>query len=117
MIGALAIEGGTPVRDTLLAYGRQSIDPGDVQTVIDVQQSDWLPTEPRVIGLSGRFAADVGARHAVAVSSGTAALPAAAFWAGLGPDDEAFTSPLLPSLTDVDDVVRAVAKVLRACSR
>ena len=40
------------------------------------------------------FAAAVGARHAVAVSSGTAALHAAVFAAGLGPGDEAVTTPL-----------------------
>jgi perosamine synthetase len=90
----LALEGGTPVRKTLLPYGRQSIDEGDVQAVIDVLRSDWLTTGPKVGEFEEAFAARVGSKYAVAFSSGTAALHGAAFAAGLKPGDEAITSPL-----------------------
>lgn len=90
----LAIEGGRPVRDRLLPYGRQTIDDADVAAVVATLRSDWLTTGPAVAEFERRFAEVVGARHAVAVSSGTAALHAAAFAAGIGPGDEAVTTPL-----------------------
>lgn len=90
----LAIHGGTPVRETLLPYGHQTIDDGDIQAVVDVLRSDWLTTGPKVGEFEEAFAARVSAKHAVSFSSGTAALHAAAFAAGLGPGDEAITSPM-----------------------
>lgn len=90
----LAVEGGSPVRKTLLPYGRQSVDEDDIRAVEEVLRSDWLTTGPKVGEFEESFAACVGARYAVAVSSGTAALHAAAFAAGLGPGDEAITTPL-----------------------
>src|SRR5712691_1795160 len=91
---ALALHGGKPVRSTLLPYGRQSIDEGDIQAVVDTLRSDWLTTGPKVNEFEEAFAAWVGARHAVSFNSGTAALHGAAFAAGLGVGDEAITSPL-----------------------
>jgi perosamine synthetase len=90
----LAINGGTPVRKTLLPYGRQSISEDDIQAVVDVLRSDWLTTGPKVAQFEEALAAWVGASYAVAFSSGTAALHGAAFAAGLKPGDEAITSPL-----------------------
>ena len=90
----LAIHGGTPVRKKLLPYGRQSLDDDDIQAVVEVLKSDWLTTGPKVGEFEEQFAAWVGARHAVSFSSGTAALHGAVFAAGLGPGDEAVTSPL-----------------------
>src|SRR5580692_5277692 len=90
----LAGDGGTPVRKTLLPYGRQSIGEEDIQAVVDVLRSDWLTTGPKVGEFEEAFAALVGAKHAVSFSSGTAALHGAAFAAGLKPGDEAITSPM-----------------------
>jgi perosamine synthetase len=90
----LAIHGGTPVRETLLPYGRQSLDEADIQAVVEVLRSDWLTTGPKVAEFEERFAARVGAKHAVSFSSGTAALHGVAFSAGLGPGDEAVTTPM-----------------------
>jgi len=90
----LAIEGGSPVRSTLLPYGRQSIDEDDIQAVIDTLRSAWLTTGPKVDEFEESFASTVGARYAISFSSGTAALHGAAFAAGLKPGDEAITSPL-----------------------
>jgi perosamine synthetase len=90
----LAIHGGTPVRDKLLPYGRQSLDDADVQAVVEVLKSNWLTTGPKIGEFEERFATRVGARHAVSFSSGTAALHGAAFAAGLGPEDEAITTPM-----------------------
>jgi perosamine synthetase len=90
----LAIHGGTPVRATLLPYGRQSLDDADIQAVVEVLKSDWLTTGPKIGEFEERFAAWIGAGHAVSFSSGTAALHGAAFAAGLGPGDEAITTPM-----------------------
>ena len=90
----LAIDGGMPVRKTLLPYGRQSIDEDDIQAVVEVLRSDWLTTGPKVGEFEEAFAARVGAKYAVAFSSGTAALHGAAFASGLKAGDEAITTPL-----------------------
>jgi perosamine synthetase len=90
----LAIDGGTPVREKLLPYGRQSIDDADIQAVVEVLKSDWLTTGPKVDEFEEKFAARVGAPHAVSFSSGTAALHGATFAAGLGFGDSAITTPM-----------------------
>ena len=90
----LAIHGGTPVRETLLPYGRQSLDDEDIQAAVEVLRSDWLTTGPKVGEFEEGFAAWVGAKYAISFSSGTAALHAAAFAAGLQSGDEAITTPL-----------------------
>ncbi len=94
MATGLAIEGGRPVRERMLPYGRQWLDESDIQAVIEVLRSDWLTTGPAVEIFEEAFADEVGARYAVAVSSGTAALHAAAFAAGIGPGDEAIVTPM-----------------------
>ena len=90
----LAVEGGVPVRKAMLPYGRQSIAEDDIEAVVNVLRSDWLTTGPKVAEFEEAMAAWVGAKYAVAFSSGTAALHGAAFAAGLKPGDEAITSPL-----------------------
>lgn len=57
-----------------LPYGRQWIEEDDVAAVVDVLRSDWLAHGPKVAEFEGAFAEAVGAREAVACSSGTAAL-------------------------------------------
>jgi len=89
-----AILGGSPVRQTLLPYGRQSIDESDIQAVVETLRSDWLTTGPKVAEFEDAMAGWVGAKYAVSFSSGTAALHAAAFATGLQSGDEAITSPL-----------------------
>jgi perosamine synthetase len=90
----LAINGGSPVRTNFRPYGRQSVDEADIQAVVEVLRSDWLTTGPKVAEFEEAFAARIGADHAVSFSSGTAALHAAAFAAGLKSGDEAITTPM-----------------------
>jgi perosamine synthetase len=90
----LALHGGTPVREQLLPYGRQSLTDEDIERVVEVLKSDWLTTGPKVDEFENAFAERVGASFAVSFSSGTAALHGAAFAAGLGPGDEAITTPM-----------------------
>jgi perosamine synthetase len=91
---ALALHGGQPVRERMLPYGRQEVDEADIQSVVDVLRGDWLTNGPTVGRFEQAFAEVVGARFAVAFSSGTAALHGAADAAGIGPGDEVITSPL-----------------------
>ncbi len=94
MTERLALHGGTPVRSTLLPYGRQALEEDDVQAVLAALRSDWLTTGPRVVEFEHAVASAVGAAHAVAVSSGTAALHAAVAATDIGAGDEVITSPL-----------------------
>lgn len=91
----LALFGGTPVRAKLLPYGRQLIDEADIEAVANVLRSDWLTTGPMISEFESAFAETVGAKHAVAVSNGTAALHAAAFAAGI----DASTDAIVPAMT------------------
>jgi len=91
---SLAIDGGSPVRQTFLPYAHQSVEEADLRAVIEVLRSDWLTTGPKVDDFEAAFAIRVGAQHAVSFSSGTAALHGAAFAAGLRTDEEAITSPM-----------------------
>lgn len=87
--------GSGPERETTLPYGRQWLDDDDVAAVVEVLRSDWLTTGPKVTEFEEAFASEVGAKYAVAVSSGTAALHAAVYSLGIGPGDEV----IVPSMT------------------
>lgn len=90
----LALHGGVPVRAGLLPYGRHDIDDDDIAAVARVLRSDWLTGGPMVGEFEGALARTVGAEHAVAVSSGTAALHAAMFAIGVAPGDEVIVPPM-----------------------
>ena len=91
----LAIEGGKPVRETLLPYGHQWVDEADIETVVQVLRSAWLTTGPKITEFEKTFAKFVGARYAIAVSNGTAALHAAMYAIGIKPGDEV----IVPAMT------------------
>ena len=77
-----------------IPYGRQSIDKDDIKEVVKVLKSDWLTQGPVVQKFEEALAKYCGAKYAVAVSSGTAALHLACIVAGLKKGDEAITSPI-----------------------
>lgn len=81
----------------MLPYGRQTIGQDDVDAVIEVLRSDWLTQGPAVERFERELAAACGARHAVAVANGTAALHLACLAAGLREGDEV----LVPDITFV----------------
>lgn len=80
-----------------LPYGRQLIEDDDVAAVTAVLRGDWLTTGPAVEAFELAFAEKVGAPHAIACSSGTAALHLALLALGLGPNDIA----IVPAMTFV----------------
>lgn len=83
----------------VLPYGRQTIDEEDVAAVVRALRSDYLTTGPEVASFEAELATACGARHAVAVANGTAALHCAYAAAGIGPGDEVVTTPLTFSAT------------------
>lgn len=89
-----AICGGSPACDTPIQYGRQYIDDADIRAVSDVLRSDFLTCGPQIPALEAKFCKVTGAKYAVAVSNGTAALHIACIAAGIGPGDEVITTPI-----------------------
>jgi len=77
-----------------LGYGRQSIAAEDVDAVIAALRSDYLTQGPAVERFEAALAEYVGASHAVAVSSGTAALHIACLAAGLCAGQRALTQAI-----------------------
>ena len=90
----LAIHGGKPVRDNPIYYGRQYIDEADCAAVCDVLLSDLITTGPKAAELEQKLCNLTGAKYAVAIANGTAALHAACFAAGIKPGDEVITTPI-----------------------
>lgn len=90
----LAINGGKPIRETKLFYGHQYIDEADVEAVSKVLVSDYLTCGPKIEELEQKLCEITGAKYAVAVSNGTAALHMACLAAGIGKGDEVITTPI-----------------------
>ena len=79
---------------SFLPYGRQTIEPSDVEAVTEAVQDPFITQGPRVDRFERAVASTVGARHAVAFSSGTAALHGAVVAAGVKSGDELLTTPI-----------------------
>lgn len=77
-----------------IPYGKQTIDEDDIQAVCEVLRSDFLTTGPKIAEFEKTVAEYTGAKYAIAVSSGTAALHAACLAAGIGKGDEVITTPI-----------------------
>jgi dTDP-4-amino-4,6-dideoxygalactose transaminase len=96
-------------RETFLSFQPPDIGDEEVEAVVETLRSGWLTTGPRTAELEGLFADYVGARHAIALASGTAALHLALVGAGIGPGDEVITTPITwPATANV--VVHAGAR-------
>ena len=90
----------------MLPYGKQTIEKDDIAAVVETLQSDWLTTGPKVEEFENAFANAVSVRHAVAVSSGTAALHSAMFAAGIGKNET--DEVIVPAITFVASANAAV---------
>lgn len=93
-MNALAINGGKPVRTDKIFYGCQWIDEDDIKAVSEVLRSDYLTCGPQVTKMEEALKEYTGAKYAVAVSNGTAALHCACIAAGVGEGDEVITTPI-----------------------
>lgn len=89
-----AAAGGRPVRDGKLFYGHQYIDEADIAAVVKVLRSDFLTCGPEINALEERLCRLTGAKHAIVVSNGTAALHMACQAVGVGAGDEVITTPI-----------------------
>lgn len=78
----------------MIPYGKQFIDDDDINGVIEVLQSPFLTQGPAVKEFEESFARYVGAKYAVAVTNGTAALHLSNLALGIGPEDFVITTPL-----------------------
>lgn len=101
-----------------ISYGRHFIDRNDIKAVASVLKSDWLTQGPKVKEFEDALCGYTGAKYAVGVSSGTAALHLAMMALGIGRGDETITSPItfsasancavyvgaIPRFVDIDDV-------------
>ncbi len=90
----LAIFGGNPVRTEKLGYGRQWIEADDVAAVTETLISPYLTCGPKITELENKLCEITTAKHAIAVSNGTAALHIACMAAGIGPGDEVIVSTI-----------------------
>ncbi len=90
-------------------FFRPELNDEEISEVVDTLRSGWLTTGPRTQRFEASFAEAVGARHAVALNSCTAALHLATEALGLGPDQ----AVLVPTMTfaATAEVVRYVGAV------
>jgi perosamine synthetase len=80
-------------RSTFLPFALPDTDGTEIAQVSSVIQSGWITTGPKTAEFEAAFAAYAGARHAVAVNSGTAAMHLALDAIGLEQQDEVITTP------------------------
>lgn len=78
----------------MIPYGRQDITQEDIDSVIEVLQSDFLTQGPQVPAFEVSIREYCGVEHTLAVNSGTSALHIACLALGIGPGDEVWTSPI-----------------------
>lgn len=90
----LAINGGRPVRENVIYYGKQWVEDSDIAEVSSVLKGDYITCGPKVEELERQLAAYTSANYAVVVNSGTSALHCACLAAGIQPGDEVITTPL-----------------------
>jgi dTDP-4-amino-4,6-dideoxygalactose transaminase len=77
-----------------IPFHRPSIGEEEVNEVVDTLKSGWVTTGPRAARFEREFSEYLGARHAVAVNSATAALHLALAGMKIGPGDEVITTPM-----------------------
>jgi dTDP-4-amino-4,6-dideoxygalactose transaminase len=91
---SIACEGGKPVRDSFLVFGKPRLEEAEIQEVLACLKSGWISTGPRVNQFETLFREYVGSKHALALNSCTAGLHLALLVAGVQPGDEVITSPM-----------------------
>src|ERR1039457_5266217 len=79
---------------TFIPFHRPEIGDAEIEEVVRTLRSGWLTTGVRTAQFENEFQTYVGAKHALAVNSGTAALHLALAGLNVGPGDEVITTPL-----------------------
>lgn len=94
MMERLAIDGGKPTREKMLAFGVPNFGDEEIAEIVDTIKSGWISTGPKTKRFEEEFAAYVGARYAVGLNSCTAGLHLSLIVQGIGPGDEVIVPPL-----------------------
>ena len=82
------------MREDFLIFGSPAIEDEEIAEVVATLRSGWIGTGPRVARFEEMFRDYIGARHAIAVNSCTAALHLSMVVSGVGPGDEVITTPM-----------------------
>lgn len=82
------------MKDSIIPYGKQNITDEDIQSVIETLKSDFLTQGPKIKEFEDNFAKYVGAKFAVAVSNGTAALHLCALALNVKEGQKVITTPI-----------------------
>lgn len=82
------------MRDTYLIFGSPQIEEDDIAEVVATLRSGWIGTGPKTTAFENAFKTHIGAEHAVAVGSCTAALHLSMLVSGIGPGDDVITTPM-----------------------
>lgn len=77
-----------------IPYGRQEITREDIDSVVEVLQSDFLTQGPKIAEFEREFSNYIGAEYAVAVSNGTAALHLCAMALEVNASSRVITTPI-----------------------
>ena len=80
-------------QNPFIPFSRPWIDETEIEAVSEVLASKWISTGARVREFERAFAEHIGVKHAIAVSSCTAALHLSLVVTGIGIDDEVITTP------------------------
>ncbi len=97
-------------------YYKPDIGEAEIAAVVDTLRSGWLTVGPQTQAFEQEFAAAIGAPHAIAVSSCTAALHLALDALGMRPGDEVITSTLTFTATGAAIVHAGARPVLVDCA-
>jgi len=82
------------MENRVIPYGRQNITEDDIAVVIETLKSDYLTQGPKIAEFEENFAQYVGAKYAVALANGTAALHLCTLALGVKEGDKVITTPI-----------------------
>ena len=81
-------------REDFIPYNLPDITQAEIDEVVDTLRSGWIAKGPRTLKFEKEFAEYLGAKHATAVNSCTAALHISLLTQNIGPGDEVITTPM-----------------------
>ncbi len=81
-------------RENFIPYNLPDITQAEIDEVVDTLRSGWIAKGPRTLKFEKEFAEYLGAKHAIAVNSCTAALHVSLLTQNIGPGDEVITTPM-----------------------
>lgn len=77
-----------------IPYGKQNITQDDIDAIVEVLKSDYLTQGPKIAEFENAFAQYIGAKYAVAVTNGTAALHLCTLALNVSEGQKVITTPI-----------------------